>query len=89
MLGRIERPVPRRNQQCSRQLQQATLIVSPRLIFADEANGSWGLNLGIQNLTHETYSDQIIDQPLGPGNFAAIRGDHGRFYSGSFFINFH
>ncbi|MDB5978552.1 MAG: TonB-dependent receptor [Nevskia sp.] len=72
-----------------RQLQQATLIVNPRLVFADETNGDWGLNLGIQNLTRETYSDQIIDQPLGPGNFAAIRGDHGRLYTGSFFINFH
>ena len=72
-----------------RQLQKATLIVNPRLVFADETNGDWGLNLGIQNLTRETYSDQVIDQPLGPGNFAAIRGDHGRLYTGSFFINFH
>ncbi len=73
----------------SRQLQQATLVINPRLVFADEATGGWGLNLGIQNLTHQTYSDQVIDQPLAPGNFAAIRADRGRFYSGSFFINFH
>ncbi|MFI4979395.1 MAG: TonB-dependent receptor [Nevskiales bacterium] len=72
----------------SRELQKATLVINPRLVFADEANNSWGLTMGIQNLTHEIYSDQVIDQPLAPGNFAAIRGDRGRFYSGSFFINF-
>ena len=72
-----------------RQLQKSTLVINPRLVFADEANGDWGLSLGIQNITHQIYGDQVIDQPLGAGNFAEIRGDSGRFYSGSFFINFH
>lgn len=72
-----------------RQLQKSTLVVNPRVVFADEANGDWGLSLGIQNITRQIYGDQVIDQPLAPGNFAEIRGDSGRYYSGSFFINFH
>ena len=72
-----------------RQLQKSTLVINPRLVFADEVNGDWGLSLGIQNIGHQIYGDQIIDQPLGAGNFAEIRGDSGRYYSGSFFINFH
>jgi outer membrane receptor protein involved in Fe transport len=70
------------------QYQKATLQINPRLVFADEVNSSWGLNLGIQNLTHQLYCTQVIDQPLAPGNFAAIRGDRGRVYSGSLFVNF-
>ena len=68
--------------------QPSTLVINPHLIFADETRNDWGLSLGIQNLTHQIYSDQVIDQPLGAGNFAAIRGDTGRFYTGAFFINF-
>jgi outer membrane receptor protein involved in Fe transport len=70
------------------QFQKATLVITPRLTVADEANHDWGLNLAIQNITHQVYGDEVIDQPLGPGNFAIIRGDTGRFYSASFFINF-
>jgi outer membrane receptor protein involved in Fe transport len=68
--------------------QEATLVLNPRLIFADEANATWGLNLGIINITRQIYSDQVIDQPLAPGNYAAVRGDVGRLYSGSFFVDF-
>ncbi len=71
-----------------RQLQSATLLLNPRFIIADEAKDAWALTLGIQNLTKEMYSDQIIDQPLAPGNFAAIRSDRGRFYTGSLRISF-
>lgn len=71
-----------------RQLQKATFVINPHLVFADEATDAWGLSLGIQNLTNENYSDQVIDQPLAAGNFAAIRHDRGRFYTGAFFINF-
>ena len=70
------------------QLQKATLVVNPHLIVADRGQDLWGLSLGIQNATNEVYSDQIIDQPLGAGNFAAIRHDRGRFYTGAFYINF-
>jgi outer membrane receptor protein involved in Fe transport len=71
-----------------RQLQKSTLVINPHLVLADEANDTWGLTLGIQNATNEVYSDQVIDQPLGAGNFAAIRHDRGRFYTGAFFVNF-
>jgi len=72
-----------------RQLQKATFMVNPHLVLADEATAAWGLSLGVQNATNENYSDQVIDQPLAAGNFAAIRHDRGRFYTGAFFINFH
>jgi outer membrane receptor protein involved in Fe transport len=71
-----------------RQLQSATLLLNPRLVLADEAKERWALTLGIHNLTKEIYSDQVIDQPLAPGNFAAIRSDRGRFYTGSLRIGF-
>ncbi|MBX6421104.1 MAG: TonB-dependent receptor [Nevskia sp.] len=71
-----------------RQLQKQTLLINPRLVFADDVAGDWALTLGIQNLTKQVYSDQVIDQPLAPGNFAAIRIDRGRFYTANFFINF-
>jgi outer membrane receptor protein involved in Fe transport len=74
-----------------RSLQASTLQINPRLIVADEAQGDWGVIVGIQNLTNQQYSDQVIDQPLAPGNFAAIRGENnrGRFFTGNFFVNFH
>jgi outer membrane receptor protein involved in Fe transport len=72
-----------------RELQKATLMINPHLVVADQASGDWGLSMGIQNLTNEISSDQIIDEPLAPGNFAANRHDRGRFYTGSLFINFH
>ncbi|MDR3415204.1 MAG: TonB-dependent receptor [Nevskia sp.] len=72
-----------------RSLQQSTLLLNPHVVFADEANDSWGLSLGILNFTKQVYSDQVIDQPLAPGNFAAIRADLGRLYTGSFYFNFH
>jgi outer membrane receptor protein involved in Fe transport len=71
-----------------RQLQKATFVVNPHLVFADEVNDTWGLALGVQNASNEVYSDQVIDQPLAPGNFAAIRHDRGRFYTGALFVNF-
>lgn len=72
----------------SRTLQKSTLILNPHLVVADEARDDWGLSLGVQNLTKQTYSDQVIDQPLAPGNYAAVRADRGRFYTGSLFYNF-
>jgi iron complex outermembrane recepter protein len=72
-----------------RERQKAVLMINPHLMLLDQATGDYGLSLGIQNLTNEISSDQIIDQPLAAGNFGAIRHDRGRFYTGSFFINFH
>lgn len=72
----------------SRTLQKATLILNPHLVVADEARDDWGLSAGIQNLTKRTYADQVIDQPLAPGNYAAVRADRGRFYTGSVYYNF-
>jgi iron complex outermembrane recepter protein len=72
----------------SRTLQKSTLILNPHLVMADDARDDWGLSLGIQNLTKQTYADQVIDQPLAPGNYAGVRADRGRFYTGSLYYNF-
>ena len=75
-----------------REYQHANLLINPHLVFAsedDRGNGPpWALILGVENLTKQIYGDQIIDQPLGPGNFAMIRGDRGRVWSGNFYIDF-
>ena len=68
--------------------QKSTLVINPHLVFADEAQDDWGFSLTVHNLTKDSYNDQIIDQPLGPGNYAAIRSDRGRFFSGNLFVNF-
>lgn len=69
-------------------LQKATLVLNPHLVVADDARDDWSLAFGIQNLTKRIYSDQVIDQPLAPGNYAAVRADRGRFYTGSVYYNF-
>ena len=53
----------------------------PRAASEIDASGLLVLPGGIDSHVH-------FDQPLGPGNFAEIRGDTGRFYTGAFFINF-
>ncbi len=63
-----------------RTLQAATHEFGLRTTFAG-GTGGWQLTLNAKNLTDETTLDQILDQPLAPGNFEAIRGDRGRYYS--------
>jgi outer membrane receptor protein involved in Fe transport len=71
-----------------RTYQPSTLLVNARVVFADQVGGRWALTLGVQNLTSELYYDQVIDQPLAPGNFAAIRSDRGRAFTGKLRLRF-
>jgi iron complex outermembrane receptor protein len=61
-------------------LQKPTTEVNTRLTFATLSK-AWQMTLAARNLTKQVIYEQVIDQPLAPGNFAAIRADRGRFYS--------
>ncbi|MDB5987750.1 MAG: TonB-dependent receptor [Nevskia sp.] len=73
----------------ARELQPATTQLNTRLVLADDARGDWALTLAANNLTREVIQDQIIDQPLAPGNFGAIRIDRGRYYTANLSVSFH
>ena len=70
-----------------RKLQQANTIINARMILGrpDEA---WSVNVAAQNITNRLIYDQILGQPLAPGNFAGTRTDRGRFYTANLTMNF-
>jgi iron complex outermembrane recepter protein len=72
----------------NRDLQPSTLLINPQLFIAESSSDRWAASFGVHNVTKQVYSDQVIDQPLAPGNFAAVRSDRGRFYTANFYINF-
>ncbi len=37
----------------------------------NDASQRWTINLGIRNITDTRFYDQILSQPLAPGNLAA------------------
>ena len=61
-------------------LQPATTEYNARLIFGDP-DGRWHDSFSGRNLSNEHVLDEVLDQPLAPGNYAAIRRDRGRFLS--------
>jgi iron complex outermembrane recepter protein len=63
-----------------RTYQEATHELNARVTFADEI-GRWRVTLGARNLTDEVVLEQVLDEPLAPGNFGATRSDRGRYYS--------
>ncbi|HUP91825.1 MAG TPA: TonB-dependent receptor, partial [Solimonas sp.] len=67
--------------------QPATTQLNLRVTFA-HASRLWGITLAAHNLTDELILDQVIDQPLAPGNITAIRTDRGRYLSGNLSLAF-
>jgi iron complex outermembrane receptor protein len=63
-----------------RKLQAATRIFNARLML-DHPGRGWTATLAAHNITNVQVYDQIIGQPLAPGNFVAFRTDRGRYYS--------
>jgi hypothetical protein len=63
-----------------RKLQPNTTQVNARVSLASYA-GSWLVTLGAHNITDRVMFDQVINQPLAPGNFTGFRTDRGRYYS--------
>lgn len=70
-----------------RTLQRATTEINARITVGDLLE-TWNLTIAGRNLTDERILDQVLDQPLSPGNFSAIRGDRGRFVSANLSYNF-
>ncbi|MDD9893556.1 MAG: TonB-dependent receptor [Gammaproteobacteria bacterium] len=60
--------------------QGAITEVNARVTFAGPEQRAF-LTFGAQNLTDERILDEVLDQPLASGNYAAIRRDNGRFYT--------
>ena len=70
-----------------RTLQEATTEVNARITVGDLLE-TWRVTIAGRNLTDERILDRVLDQPLSPGNFSAIRGDRGRFVSANVTLNF-
>lgn len=68
-------------------LQPATTIINARMILG-RPDESWSVNIAAQNITNQLIYDQIVGQPLAPGNFAGTRTDRGRFYTANLTMNF-
>jgi iron complex outermembrane receptor protein len=71
----------------ARKLQPATRMYNARLTVEQLAS-RWSVTMGAHNLTNVQVYDQIIGQPLAPGNFVAFRTDRGRYYSADLSLNF-
>ncbi len=71
----------------AREQQPATTIFNARMML-NGGSHLWSLSLAAHNLTDKVILDQVVDQPLAPGNFAAVRSDYGRFYSADIAFNF-
>ncbi|WP_161554139.1 TonB-dependent receptor [Stenotrophobium rhamnosiphilum] len=70
-----------------RKLQPSTTILNARAIIA-RPDDSWVISVAAQNITNQLIYDQIVGQPLAPGNLAGVRTDRGRFYTANLTMNF-
>ena len=70
-----------------RKKQQPTNVYNAFFIIND-ASKKWAVNLGVRNLTNQRYYDQIISQPLAPGNFAASGISEPRLFTQSISYSF-
>ena len=71
----------------SRKLQPANTVLNARAILS-RPDESWMVSLAAQNITNQLIYDQIVGQPLAPGNLAGVRTDRGRFYTANLTVNF-
>lgn len=70
-----------------RKKQSATNLYNAFLIINDRSK-KWAVNLGIRNITDTRYYDQIISQPLAPGNFASAGINEPRLFTQSISYSF-
>ncbi len=70
-----------------RKKQRATHLYNAFFIINDRSK-KWAVNLGIRNITDIRYYDQIIGQPLAPGNFAAAGINEPRLFTQSISYSF-
>ncbi|WP_028081563.1 TonB-dependent receptor [Solimonas soli] len=67
-------------------LQPQTTEVNARIVLGSQ-RGGWTLAFAARNLTHEASTDQVLDEPLAPGNYAAARADRGRVLSANLILD--
>lgn len=71
----------------ARKRQDATNLYNAFFIINDTSK-KWAVNFGIRNLTDTRYYDQILGQPLAPGNFAASGINEPRLFTQSISFSF-
>jgi outer membrane receptor protein involved in Fe transport len=72
-----------------RKLQAATTTINARVVLADSIRHDWSLTVRGLNLTRQVVIDQTVDQPVAPGDLAAVRTDYGRIYTAELMFRFH
>lgn len=70
-----------------RKQQPDTTLLNARVSIAS-GDKRWGVSWGVNNLTNRLILDQVIGQPLAPGNFVSVRTDRGRYYNANLMFNF-
>ncbi|TXH02803.1 MAG: TonB-dependent receptor [Nevskiaceae bacterium] len=70
-----------------KKLQPSNTVINARAIVG-RPDENWSVTVAAQNLTNQLIFDQVVGQPLAPGNFASVRTDRGRFYTASLTLNF-
>ncbi len=70
-----------------RKKQRPTNLYNAFFIIND-ASRKWAVNLGIRNITDTRYYDQVISQPLAPGNFASSGINEPRLFTQSISYSF-
>lgn len=68
-------------------VQPGTFLLNARVSLAS-GDKRWNLTLGGYNLTDRLIVDQIIGQPLAPGNLVTVRTDRGRYFNANLALNF-
>lgn len=70
-----------------RKRQPATTVLNARAIVG-RPDDAWTISFAAQNITNQLIFDQMVGQPLAPGNFASVRTDRGRYYTANLTLNF-
>ncbi len=68
-------------------LQDETIQLNARVSMGAKS-GAWSFSVFGSNLTEEGILAQVSDQPVGPGNYGAVRQDRGREFYGVVRLNF-
>ena len=71
----------------NRKQQPDTTLLNARASIAS-GDKRWMASWGVNNLTNKLILDQVIGQPLAPGNFVSVRTDRGRYYNANLMFNF-
>lgn len=70
-----------------RKQQPNTTLLNARAILST-GDKRWSASLGANNITNRMIVDQVIGQPLAPGNFISVRNDRGRYYTANLAYTF-